>query len=864
MILNQLSKVEQFQNLLKTSKPGIFTSLLLGLVIVFAERNIFSSNIVLLWFITLLLVSLVRIRLIALYQRTVDTNVETTKRRLKNIRIGTFLSGVLWGSIGIFLFSANNFDHLIFLIFILAGLTAGNTVSNASDLPSSFGFSTLALLPVTINLFLHEASILPYMGIALVLYFGFIVVVGRFINANMIQSAILQYKAEASEKEARISEERYRLILQHSPAGIVHYNKELIITYCNDRFAQVMRAPKENLIGLDINTLKDQRLVSLLREAIAGKEGVYKGEYLSTLSNTQLWIIMSYVPIRDSDGIIEGGISIIEDVTDKKIAEDETNKILANLKQAEKIAQIGNWHLDLCSQQLEWSDEIFHIFELDKATFEPSYDAFLNVIHPDDRANVAKAYENSLITKQKYEITHRLLMKDGRVKYVNEQCETKFDPSGKPICSLGTVQDVSDQMEYQIRLKKSESTLLYLLKLSPIAVRIAKSGGRKVIFANEAYARLIKTDIATVLGKNPKDYYANKEEYDALVTQINNKELVYDRLIELFIDNQTVWALASYMPIEFEGEDCVLGWFYNITEEMHLQKELEEQRDEFKTIFNTSKDGIAILDKESNFLDFNDAYLEMTGYTREELLKISCISLSAPEDKERMIEAMKTIFEVGFIKGFEKTCIVKEGKKLYINMAGTLFPDKQRILISTKDISSIKEHARELEFLAHYDALTGLPNRILESDRLHQGMIQMQRRGMLLTVLYLDLDGFKAVNDTYGHLVGDKLLIGLSARMNLALREGDTLARLGGDEFVAILVDLDSTTSAIPIINRLLEAASLPLQIDDLTVQVSASIGVTFYPQEDKVDGDQLIRQADQAMYIAKQSGKNRYHIFET
>ncbi len=415
-----------------------------------------------------------------------------------------------------------------------------------------------------------------------------------------------------------------------------------------------------------------------------------------------------------------------------------------------------------------------------------------------------------------------------------------------------------------MRLEKSENTLLFLLKMSPIAVRIAKSGGNEVVFANEAYARLIQTDISTVLGKNPKKYYANKEEYDTIVTQINNKELIYDRLVELFINNKTIWALASYMPIEFEGEPCVLGWFYDITEEKNLQKELKEQRDEFKTIFNTSKDGIAILDKESNFLDFNDAYLEMTGYTRAELLKMDCISLSAPEDIERSKEAMKSIFELGYIKGFEKTCIVKDGKQLYINMTATLLPDKKRVLVSTKDITEMKKHAQQLEYLAHYDALTGLPNRILESDRLHQGMIQTQRHGDRLAVLYLDLDGFKAVNDTYGHDIGDRLLIGLSARMKHTLREGDTLCRLGGDEFIAILVDLDSPSSAIPIIDRLLEAASLPIQIGDLVVQVSASIGVTFYPQEDQVDGDQLIRQADQAMYVAKQSGKNRYHLFDT
>ena len=611
--INQLLKAEQLQNLLKSSRFAILISLFLGLILIFSEWNLSNPKLIFAWFITLFLVSLIRIKLITVYQHNPSTNVETTDIRLRNIRISTFLSAILWGSIGILFFRSNDIDHLMFLIFILAGLTAGNTVSNASDLPSSIGFSILALFPIMINLFLNETPISFNMGLSLLLYFGFMVVIGRLINKNIIQSSILQHKAQTSEKEARISEERYRLILQHSPAGIVHYNKELIITFCNDRFAQVMQAPKEKLVGLDLKTLKDQRVIPFLKESIEGKEGLYEGEYISSLSNTKLWINMSYVPLHDPNGIISGGIAILDNITVQK--------------------------------------------------------------------------------------------------------------------------------EYQNRLKKSEETLLYLLKMAPIAVRIAKKKGKKVVFANEAYARLIKEDVSTVLGKNPKNYYSNQEEYEAVVTQINNDELIYDRLIELLIKNQTIWALASYMPIDFEGEACVLGWFYDVTEEIYLQK--------------------------------------------------------------------------------------------------------------------------ELEFIANYDALTGLPNRILESDRLLQGMAQAQRRKTRLAVIYLDLDGFKAVNDTYGHPVGDQLLIALSTRMKETLREGDTLARLGGDEFVAILVDLESASSAIPIIDRLLEAASLPIQLDDLMVQVSASIGVTFYPQENEVDGDQLIRQADQAMYAAKQSGKNRYQLFD-
>lgn len=861
--MNKFSQTKQLQNLLKTSKPGILTSVLLALVLVLAEQNISNPKMIFIWFVILCLLSIIRIIFITIYQHATDANIEIMTARLRNIRIGTFLSGILWGSIGVLLFSTNDINHLIFLIFILAGLTAGNTVSNASDLPSSIGFSIFTLSPITVYLLLAKTSIVLYMGIALILYFGFMVVIGRLINKSMIQSSILQHKAEASEKEARIKEERYRLILQHTPAGVLHYNNELIITYCNDRFAQVLKAPKEKLIGLDMNTLKDQRILPPLREAIKGKEGSYEGQYLSTLSNTALWLIMYYSPLYDANGTIEGGIAIIEDISERKLAEDQTNKLLANLQQAEKIAKIGNWHLDLCCNQLEWSDEIFNIFELNKDSFNPTYEAFLNVIHPDDRAKVADAYENSLRTKQKYEITHRLQMIDGRVKYVSEQCEIKFDDTGKALYFFGTVQDISEHMQYQIRLEKSETTLLFLLNMSPIAVRIAKSKGSEVVFANEAYAHLIKEDISTVLGKNPKNYYANQEKYDEIVQDINNKEIIYHRLVELYINNQIVWALASYMPMEFEGEECVLGWFYDITEEKNLQKELEVQRDEFQTIFNTSKDGIAILDKDSNFLDFNEAYLEMTGYTREELLQKTCISLSAPEDIKRSLEALKSIYEVGFIKGFEKVCVVKDAKQLYINMTATLLPDKKRVLVSTKDITKMKEYAQQLEYIAHYDALTGLPNRVLEEDRLQQAMIQAQRRKRPLAVLYLDLDGFKQINDSYGHAAGDQLLINISERMKQALREGDTLCRLGGDEFVAILVDLGDTSDAMPIMHRLLEAASKPIIVSDLLVQVSVSIGVTFYPQKDETTGDQLIRQADQAMYVAKQSGKNRFHLFD-
>lgn len=172
------------------------------------------------------------------------------------------------------------------------------------------------------------------------------------------------------------------------------------------------------------------------------------------------------------------------------------------------------------------------------------------------------------------------------------------------------------------------------------------------------------------------------------------------------------------------------------------------------------------------------------------------------------------------------------------------------------------EHREQLQRMAHYDELTNLPNRVLLADRLNQSMVQCQRRNQSLAVAFMDLDGFKAVNDRHGHNVGDELLVVVAQRMSEALREGDTLARIGGDEFIAVMVDLENIEDSEPVLKRLLKAAADPVTLGDAVMQVSASIGVSLYQQDD-VDADLLMRHADQAMYIAKQSGKNRYHIFD-
>jgi len=178
----------------------------------------------------------------------------------------------------------------------------------------------------------------------------------------------------------------------------------------------------------------------------------------------------------------------------------------------------------------------------------------------------------------------------------------------------------------------------------------------------------------------------------------------------------------------------------------------------------------------------------------------------------------------------------------------------------SSDITHIKEHQKQLEHIAHHDALTGLPNRILLADRMQQAIVQSRRNKERMAVCYLDLDGFKPINDSMGHETGDRVLIEISRRIGNTIRGGDTVARLGGDEFVILLLGLEQADEYWLTLDRLLKAISQPIQLDHKQFSVGASIGVSLFP-DNAEDPDTLLRQADQAMYTAKASGKNQYQL---
>lgn len=321
----------------------------------------------------------------------------------------------------------------------------------------------------------------------------------------------------------------------------------------------------------------------------------------------------------------------------------------------------------------------------------------------------------------------------------------------------------------------------------------------------------------------------------------------------------------------------------NLLEREALRKQVEAQRSELEikvselsrteeaqrlaaAVFSHMRESILITDPHGQILDVNQALVELTGYCREEMLGNSTRMFKSGRQDADFYEAMwRKMSEEHYWHG-EIWNRRKNGDifpaMLTISAVCDEHGQVKQYVGLLLDISEMKDQEYKLQRLAHYDALTQLPNRSLLSDRLQQAMALATRNSQRVAVCYLDVDGFKAVNDNYGHDVGDQLLITLAARLRRVLRESDTLARIGGDEFVAVLTGFPDSASSLSTVRRLIQTACTPIQLGDIEIKVSASLGIAFFPQDVPADADQLLRQADQAMYQAKSSGKNRFRVF--
>jgi diguanylate cyclase (GGDEF)-like protein/PAS domain S-box-containing protein len=493
------------------------------------------------------------------------------------------------------------------------------------------------------------------------------------------------------------------------------------------------------------------------------------------------------------------------------------------------------------------------------------------VVHPEDLQRVADSIAESAQTLKPWTCDYRVNLPNVGTRWRHGTAQPERLPDGSTLWH-GFISDITEHKASEERFVQFNRDFEAFLDQTSDFIYF-KDRQSRFRFCSQALANICGySDWRDMRGRHDLEVFPAETAkiYQDEEIPVLEQGLPLRNKINPFFDaqGQRGFVQTNKWPL-FDTAGAVVGIFgisRDVTEAMHAESRLRLAAG----VFTHAREAIMITEPDGAILDVNDSFTRITGYTRDEAMgKNPRILNSGRHSEEFYLRMWATITNEdhwsGEIWNRRKNGEVYPGMITITSVRDAQHQVKNYVCLFS-DITSQKNHQIELEHIAHYDTLTGLPNRALFADRLEQALLHSQRRNRALSVIFLDLDGFKLVNDAYGHAAGDELLIALSQRMKAAMREGDSLARIGGDEFVAVMADLDPHDDCIPILERLLEAASTPVNVHTgqglIPVQVSASIGMTSYPR-DGVDGELLMRHADQAMYLAKQSGKNRYHLFD-
>jgi len=539
----------------------------------------------------------------------------------------------------------------------------------------------------------------------------------------------------------------------------------------------------------------------------------------------------------------------------------------AELDEVQNIARMGRWELNLANNLLHWSEGIYRIFEIDPAEFGASYEAFLGLVHPEDRDRVDRAYTESLGSKQPYEISHRLLMKDGRVKWVNEICRTDYGQQGQALRSVGIVQDITEYKQAEIKLRESEERYRHILQTSIDGFCVIGCDGR-FLDVNVAFSQMIGYGREELLNMRIPDVEAHEspEEtarhlqvlatngHDRFETRHRRKD---GQLLEIEVS-------TVYQPSADGG--CYFAFMRDIGERKRAEEELR-----IAAIAFESQQGMMVTDPRGVIVRVNQAFTRLTGYSAEEAVgQTSALLKSGRHDLAFYQGMWETLKQKGYWQG--QMWNRRKNGKIYaewLTITAVAAPDGRitHYVGTFSDITQNREAEAEIHRLAYYDPLTQLPNRRLLQDRLGQALAATTRSGHCGAILFLDLDNFKTLNDTRGHDVGDLLLAEVAQRLHACVRGGDTVARLGGDEFVVLLEDLsgeveEAAAQAKLVGDKMQESIAQSYLLKECEYHCTTSIGIGLF-RDNNVTVEELLKHADLAMYQSKNAGRNTLRFFD-
>ena len=552
------------------------------------------------------------------------------------------------------------------------------------------------------------------------------------------------------------------------------------------------------------------------------------------------------------------------------------------LAEAQRLATLGSWTWDLSSSEMVWSAEMYRIFGVRRGVFRPSLQSWASLVQPADRPRLMAAVHTALVDHQSYELEFTINPPGQPVRVVHGRGRVQLDEQGAPIRMSGTAHDVTEARHSARELATARD--LYrgvLTAASSLSIISTDPLGQITVFNTGAQKMLGYTE-EQMLGNSPIMLHDPVElEQRAAELGVAPDFRLFTRDADSERPEPRQWTYLTSTGRRLQVELTVtamtapdgslsgyIGVATDVTSQRQAELALRESEQRFRLAFDAASVGMCMvsLDPASagQLMRANQAMCNFTGYTEQELLALDVVSLSIPEDADATKAALAAMVR-GDITQVRRETLYRhaDGSNLWgLLSSSTVTPadgSSPYAISLVEDITARKRAEAALTHQALHDGLTGLANRSLLLDRLEHALAAQARSTGQLGVAYLDLDGFKQVNDGAGHAAGDELLVQVAGRLRTSVRPGDTVGRLGGDEFAIVCTELGSAKDLSAIADRVLKALREPFLLPSGTFTISASIGLAI--AEERTTGEQLLATADTAMYTAKRAGRDRVTV---
>ena len=487
---------------------------------------------------------------------------------------------------------------------------------------------------------------------------------------------------------------------------------------------------------------------------------------------------------------------------------------------------------------------------------------WLRSIHAEDHQRVKREWDEALGLRRPLETQYRLLRGDGTYGWVHHSAVPVNDELGRFMGYLGTCNDITEQRAAELKALGKEQEIRLLADNVPVLIAYFDAKDLRCRFANKAYAQTWGWNEDSILGR-PVQEIIGADGYREIAPHIEKvvrgEVVTYERTIRDAQGNERILEVDLRPQRGADGRTvAAFVLIHDITRYRRIEQQLREGEERLRKFSEASLVGI-VFHEDGKVTDCNEAILRLTGYSHDELVGSEIIQYVAPSYREAALDIVRK----GLEHAYESEIIAKDGTHIPVEFEGRTLPFRGKTyrLSVVRDIRRRRASQARIDFMAHHDLLTGLPNRALLLDRLEFILATARRRGTQAAILFIDLDNFKTVNDSLGHAAGDALLKIIADRLPAALREVDVVSRHGGDEFLVVLPDLDNDQASVAVAEKLLATIAEPMELEGQSISVSPSIGIALFPR-DGDNADTLIKNADAAMYLAKERGRSNYQFF--